>query len=365
MGRIDMNLPESMQTRETFSCPKCRTSQERGDQCVRCGLIFEKYYRMEQERAAAIALGTASVQARKPSVSIRSIAILSVLLLILSTLIYKRFINDTVATGNTGSGATIPEKSDPNLTHPYIPYPGTVTITHDRSFMDPLRFDVPTLLDGMDLEQIAAYRQEKVKSYSQLNFFHQGYDPLKPPHDKIYARITPGTPWITTVPYYIANPYILLSLTHDNQVAPFTVILDDFEITYSAGKITESRTGLNGTIWKEFLQSAPSKPNVVQLIMVNAWDAGFYHVLLVESQCENIVPATAPDNIGKALYSQSSFFHVGQHGKNNISPYDARGCITLKDITAPTRLVFHLWRKKPSDIEAKPDLIYEMLFVPE
>lgn len=36
--------PDSI--RETFHCPKCNTEQERGDVCVHCGLIFEKYYQM-------------------------------------------------------------------------------------------------------------------------------------------------------------------------------------------------------------------------------------------------------------------------------------------------------------------------------
>jgi hypothetical protein len=102
---------------------------------------------------------------------------------------------------------------------------------------------------------------------------------------------------------------------------------------------------MNGTIWKEFLIHTSGNSNIMQVTMVNAWDAGFFFVHLVEDQSVNIVPATAPDNIGRTLYSQSSFYHVGQHQKNNISPYDAKGCITLGDVDNPTKLLFYLWRK--------------------
>jgi len=291
----------------------------------------------------------------------RPAGIRTILLLVLAAVIcwqvYKLFLVTDVAKIRPA----LSEKDDPNLTHNYIPYAGTVVISHDRSFMEPDRFDGPTQLDTMDLEQIAAFRKAKVQEYAQLNFFHQGYDPFKPPHNKIYGQITPKVGWVTTVPYYIANPYILLSLTHANYVAPFTVFLDDIDIVYANGRITETHTGTNGAMWHEFLDS---RQGAIAVTMVNAWDAGFYYVHLVESLSENIVPATAPDNVGRTLYSQSSFYHVGQHQKNNISPYDARGCITLQNNGSPTKLVFYLWRKRPPSVEAKPDLIYEMIFQP-
>lgn len=360
-----MTMSEPNGCREDFCCPSCGTSQQRSDLCVNCGLVFEKYFRREQQRAAGIELLQSSPAGPSSAPRALRIAVLAILLAALGAILYHRLSDDSAVTGATVSGAPIPEHDDPNLARSYEPYPGTVIIRHDLSFMDWPHFAGATRLDAMGLDQIAAYRKAQIKRYAQLGLFRQGYDPLVPPHNQIYGQITPGTPWITTVPYYIANPYILLSLTHDNQVAPFTVFLDNVELVYAAGKISEVHTGRNGTIWKEFLASDQQKPNVVQIIMVNAWDAGFYHVHLVENQSENVVPATSPDNIGKALYSQSSFYHVGQHGKNNISPYDGRGCITLRDIAAPTKLVFHLWRKKPSSAAVKPDLVYEMRFVPE
>jgi hypothetical protein len=299
----------------------------------------------------------------------RGAGILAVLLLALAAVLCWRAYKSYVVTKPAEISPALPiitssqEQDDPNLTHTYIPYIGTVVIEHDRSFMDPDRHDFddsPTQLDTMDLEQIAAFRKDKVQQYAQLNFFHEGYDPFKPPHNKIYGQITPKVGWVAVVPYYIANPYILLSLTHANYVAPFTAFLDDVDIVYANGRITETHTGTNGALWHAFLDS---KQGAIAVIMVNAWDAGFYYIHLVEGLSENIVPATAPDNVGRALYSQSSFYHVGP-GKNNISPYDARGCITLQNNGSPTKLVFHLWRKRPSSVEATPDLIYEMIFKP-
>jgi hypothetical protein len=301
------------------------------------------------------------MEQNKKEVQKRGTGILAVLLLAIAALLCWRAYKSFVVTNAEKIGPALSEQDDPNLTHNYIPYAGTVVIMHDRSFMERNRFDGPTQLDTMDLEQIAAFRKDRVQKYAQLNFFHQGYDPFKPPHNKIYGQITPKVGWVTTVPYYIANPYILLSLTHADYAAPFTVFLDDIDIVYSNGKITETHTGTNGVLWHAFLDSQQGD---IAVIMVNAWDAGFYYVHLVESLSENIVPATAPDNVGKALYSQSSFYHVGHLQKNNISPDDKKAYITLQNNGSPTKLVFYLWRKKPPSAEEKPDLIYEMIFKP-
>jgi hypothetical protein len=297
----------------------------------------------------------------------RGTGILAVLLLAIAAVLCWRAYTSYVVPNAARISPSLPaqpQQDDPNLIHNYIPYAGTVAIKHDRSFMDPDRHDFddsPTQLDTMDLEQIAAFRKEKVQQYAQLNFFHQGYDPFKPPHNKIYGQITPKVGWVAVVPYYIANPYILLSLTHANYVAPFTAFLDDVDIVYANNRITETHTGENGALWHAFLDS---KQGAIAVVMVNAWDAGFYYIHLVEGLSENVVPATAPDNVGRTLYSQSSFYHVAQYRRNNISPYDARGCITLQNNGSPTKLVFYLWRKKPPSVEATPDLIYEMIFKP-
>lgn len=357
MKRISQT--ELKHSQEPFYCPKCQTEQQRAEQCSSCGLIFEKYFRAKEERAARTNLRESEAPVSQ-SRGKGSVALLAVLILILGAVIWRGFGRQPETRVLSENGAAISPKNDPNLLHVFVPYAGTVVIKHDRSFMNTNQFRGPTQLDAMDLEQIAAYRKERVQHYAQLNFFHPGYDPLKPPHNKIYSQITPMVPWVTTVPYYIANPYILLSITQDNRVAPFTIFLDDAGIVYSNGKIVATHAGINAKLWREWLAGRPTNQNVVNITMANAWDAGFYYVHLVENQSENVEPSTDPNNVGKTFYSQSSFYHVGQHQKNNISPYDGRSRITLKDINSPTRLVFHLWRKQPKMVDAKPDMIYEI-----
>ncbi len=354
-----MSVPEqNTATCEVFRCQKCNTEQPQREVCTSCGVIFEKYYRALEKRSVQ-----ADFMAAAPTHEARTrgkAVILAVLVLVLGSLIWWRLRPQPEAPALTDNGATVSSQNDPNLLHQFVPYVGTVIIKHDRSFMNIKQFEGPTVLDDMGLEQIAAYRKEKVQQYAQLNFFHPGYGPLKPPHNKIYNQISPKIPWVPIVPYYIANPYILLSVTHDGMVAPFGVFLNDVDIVYSAGKITETYAGENAKMWKEFLASDTEKPNVINITMANAWDAGFYYLHLVETQSENVVPATEPDNIGKSTASQSSFYHVGKYQQNNKSPYDARFRITLKDINNPTRLVFKLWRYKPPTVTTTPDLIYEI-----
>jgi hypothetical protein len=39
---------------DSFSCPKCQTIQDNGEQCCACGLISVKYYRVQERRAAGV-----------------------------------------------------------------------------------------------------------------------------------------------------------------------------------------------------------------------------------------------------------------------------------------------------------------------
>jgi hypothetical protein len=234
-----------------------------------------------------------------------------------------------------------------------------ILIEHDIKGIQ-INADAPTPLDSMDLNQISAFRKEKVEKYALLNLFPKDYDPLKAPHNRIYSRITPKNPWISPVLYHLSNPYLLIILSRDNDVTPLNLFCTDVKIVRSEFKITESHTGLNALCWFEGVFSSDNPPGVAYVTMVNAWDAGFHYVNLVENQCTNIIPSSSNDNIGKIAFSQSSFYHLGPHKRNNISPYDPRARITLKEKYKPTRLVFKLWRKLPASLAAKPDLFYEV-----
>ena len=114
----------------------------------------------------------------------RFTGLIAVLLLLIATVLCWRAYKLLVVTDAAKISPALSEQNDPNLTHNYIPYAGTVAISHDRSFTDVNSFEGPTQLDTMDLQQIAAFRKNKVQEYAQLNFFHPGYDPFKPPHNK-------------------------------------------------------------------------------------------------------------------------------------------------------------------------------------
>jgi len=220
--------------------------------------------------------------------------------------------------------------------------------------------DAPTSLDRMDFNQLSAFRKEKVQKYAQLNLFPKDYDPLKSPHNRIYGGITPKNPWIGPVLYHLSNPYILIILSRDNDVTPLNLVCSEVKIVRSGNKITESHIGRNALCWFDGVFSSTNSPGVVNVTMVNAWDAGFHYINLAENQCTNINPSPSNNNIGKIAFSQSSFYHLGPHKRNNISPYDPRARITLNQKNKPTRLLFNLWRKLPASLTEKPDLVYEV-----
>ena len=106
-----MSPLETTRTEGPFSCPKCRAEQEQSDQCIKCGLIFEKYYRLEEERAARTATQPSSPPDAKQSTSTRSIATLIILLLVLCVIICMRFIRTTDVPSENVSGDTLAEKA--------------------------------------------------------------------------------------------------------------------------------------------------------------------------------------------------------------------------------------------------------------
>ncbi|MCJ7663929.1 MAG: hypothetical protein MUO24_06775, partial [Desulfobacterales bacterium] len=81
----------------------------------------------------------------------RFTGLIAVLLLVLAAVICWRAYKSYVVPNAARISPALSEQNDPNLTHNYIPYAGTVVIKHDRSFMEPNRFDGPTQLDTMDL----------------------------------------------------------------------------------------------------------------------------------------------------------------------------------------------------------------------
>ncbi len=250
------------------------------------------------------------------------------------------------------------EPDDANSRYAFKVYPGSVRIERDLRAVS-LSGTSPTALDGMDREQLAAFRLEKVEKYRQLGFFHPGYSPFTPPHFRIYGPITPGADWLYSVPYYLANPYLLIVLVAANHVTPIDIYLTDVSILYLEGTLSETISGASARSWFEYVYSSHvDYPGWIRLVMVNAWDAGFRYIHLDPSLSSNIKPSERPDSVTRSWHSQHSFFHVGRYKKNNLSPEDRRGWVELLERDRPTRLHVKLWRTKPVDVSDRADLIF-------
>ena len=85
----------------------------------------------------------------------------------------------------------------PGFQKKFIPYKGEVLIEHDVETSNPRR--EATGLDGMEKEEIAAFRLQKISIYSQLGIYEPNYHPFKEYHINIYGSITPGKAWVTSV----------------------------------------------------------------------------------------------------------------------------------------------------------------------
>ncbi len=225
-------------------------------------------------------------------------------------------------------------------------------------------FDLPTGLDKFSRREIADYRMAQVNKYKEINIFPANYHPLQVPHQSIYGRIHSNGPWLYSVPYYIANPYILIVAAQANHVTPLNFYCPDAEITYTYKKITEIHRGENAHCWLRAVFTSMDYPGVIRLFTVNAEDAGFYYAYLDESLSSNIKEADDLANIANSIYCGHNFYHFGQYKKNNLSPEDRRCWIALKK-SDYTRLVIKLWQDEPKNSQKPADLIYEIVVIPD
>jgi hypothetical protein len=279
--------------------------------------------------------------------------LLAVLLVLLSTVLYFQL-------GSISNLANAEKETpiiDDNTKYPFKAFSGSVGIARDLNAVSPSG-KVPTALDGMNFEQLTKFRVEHVEQYRQLGFFHPGYSPFSPPHNRIYGSITPGAQWLYSVPYYMANPYLLIILVLANHVSPIDIYVPEMSIRYHNGTINETIRGTSAQTWLGFVNSSPDYPGQIRPIMVNAWDAGFYYIYLDQQRSRNIKLNENPNHVSHAPYSLSCFFHVGKYRKNNLSPEDRRSWIELTEQNKPVYLYFKLWRQKPVAVSNLADLIF-------
>jgi hypothetical protein len=223
-----------------------------------------------------------------------------------------------------------------------------------------------TPLDGKSLEQILAFRSERVARLARLGLFPNPYDPLQGHGQRIYASIAPGAKWLGPAPYYLANPYVLVVFTCANHVTPLNLLCPGVAIRYSDRRIEERREGESARCWLRFVHEPPyaDRPGHVRIVMVNAYDAGFRYAHVDRSHSSNLEPSGDPANIVNGLFSQSSFFHLGRYQANNLSPEDPRGWLRLTAADARTTIRMKLWRDRPQSTADTADFTYEATIAP-
>jgi hypothetical protein len=252
----------------------------------------------------------------------------------------------------------------PEITFNYIPYSGTVTIEQDITITKASERG-NTGLDGMSKDEIAAFRLERVKKYRQLNFFHPKYHPFKYYHQRIYNSITPGKGWLSPTTYYVANPYILIVVTCANHVTPLNLYCPNVKIIYKRSTIEETHTGKNALCWFDSVYNSYDYPGKVCPSMVNAWDAGFFFMVVDLARSLNIEESSIPSNVTNCVHSSRYLYHVGRYGVNNISPTQIDDWLTLRQRDVETRIYIKLWREKPESPGQSPDLVYIINVIPD
>jgi hypothetical protein len=223
-----------------------------------------------------------------------------------------------------------------------------------------------TLLDGMSLEQLLAFRTERVARFAQLGLFPTPYAPLAGHAQRIYASITPGAKWLGPTAYYVANPYVLVVFTCANHVTPLNLLCPDVAIRYSDRLIQERHVGEAARCWLRVVHEPPyaDRPGHVRVIMLNAFDAGFRYAHVDRSRSSNVEPSDDRANILNSAFTQSSFFHVGRYQANNLSPEDPHGWIRLAHSSAPTTIHVKLWHNQPPSTATEADVTYEAVVAP-
>jgi hypothetical protein len=240
---------------------------------------------------------------------------------------------------------------------PFVPYAGTVKIENDISAAQ-VRSGSRTALDGMNHEEIARFRLDKVERYRQLNIFHSRYHPFKSYHKDIYGSITAGKDWLPPAAYYIANPYVLIVMTCANHVTPLNYYCPDVSITYDNGVIEEVHSDRNAACWFSRVFKSEDYPGRVRLMTVNARDAGFFYIYVDVDRSMNVKRSNNPQNLTNCATTVRSFYHMGKYGVNNISPAYSNHWLSLEEENEETLIYVKLWREKPSSVDLEADLVY-------
>jgi hypothetical protein len=214
-----------------------------------------------------------------------------------------------------------------------------------------------TPLHKLAKDAIFSLRKATVSDHKILGIFPEGYMPAP----SIYGQVDEKADWVRDTQFFVNNPYLLAVITSGNKVNAFLPHCDVDSVEYSHGKITETYRGHSAEKWFYFAFDYYGEfQGIIRLWFVNAYDAGFKYACIDSSKSINIdlnYPSSESSFL-KSIYSGREFYHVGHLKKNNISPYDVRATIRLREKNSRTVLYVKLWRSRPSATSVKEDFAY-------
>jgi hypothetical protein len=216
-----------------------------------------------------------------------------------------------------------------------------------------------TPLHKQPISVIYSLRKARVEENKVLGIFPENYTPSA----SIYSQIDERADWVHDTQFFVNNPYLLVVISGGNYVNAFLPYCYLNSVDYSHGKITETYRGSSAQKWFFFaFDYYPDVKGIIRLWFVNAYDAGFKYAHIDSSKSINIDMdyPQAKDSLLTSIYSGNEFFHVGHLKKNNISPFDVRATVRLKEKNAKTAIYVKLWKNRPSDKSAKEDFAYLM-----
>ncbi len=214
-----------------------------------------------------------------------------------------------------------------------------------------------TPLHKLSKNAIFTLRQTKVSDYKMLGIFPEKYIPAP----SIYGQVDEKVDWVHDTQFFVNNPYLLAVITSGNKVNAFLPHCRVDSVEYSHGKITETYRGKSAEKWFYYAFDYYGEfQGIIRLWFVNAHDAGFGYACIDSSKSINIDMSYPPSESSflKSIYSGGGFYHVGHLKKNNISPYDVRATIKLREKNTRTAIYVKLWKNRPATMGVKEDFAY-------
>jgi len=206
-------------------------------------------------------------------------------------------------------------------------------------------------------DAIFSLRKGKVSDHGKLGIFPEKYTPAP----SIYGRVDEKADWVRDTQFFVSNPYLLAVITSGNKVNAFLPYCKVDSVEYSHGKITETYRGESAEKWFYFtFDYYGESQGIIRLWFVNAYDAGFKYACIDSSKSINIDMnyPSSENSFLRSIYSGHEFYHVGHLRKNNISTYDVRATMKLREKNARTAIYVKLWKSCPMAISVKEDFAY-------